>query len=336
MIILSSALTDTADEGSVKVAASLTKRIKRRHPETTVVTYDRRSGIGDIHLRLNKLLLSPALWAIVRKSDEPVLHIPFPAGALATALRRLSLSISVRGKLTTVLSMNSPAGPLARLLFRLGRGEIVTLSRKSCDNFRSIIGDRAVYLKSGVDTAKFCPADEETRQRLRQKYGAAPGKKVLTHVGHLVEGRGVRRLLEIGEDYHVFLVLSTQTEADRDAALRADLEKRPYTNIIDTYLPNIEEIYQMSDVYLFPVEQEGHCIDVPLSALEAAACGVPVVATEYGELAELVGERGFYFASSLEPEPLGALIDRAAGEKESGRESVLEYDWDLAVDKLFM
>ena len=45
-----------------------------------------------------------------------------------------------------------------------------------------------------------------------------------------------------------------------------------------------EELYQLSDAYLFPVLDPSGAIEMPLSVLEAMACGVPVLTTPFGDL----------------------------------------------------
>ncbi|MBR5773390.1 MAG: hypothetical protein IKY44_00935, partial [Clostridia bacterium] len=66
MLILSNALTNVVDEGCVKVANSLVKRIKSTDESTTVITFDRQSDLADEHLAVNKLLLSRGLISRVR------------------------------------------------------------------------------------------------------------------------------------------------------------------------------------------------------------------------------------------------------------------------------
>lgn len=332
MIILSDCLTETADEGSLKVASSLAGRLKARYPDTTVISYGRRSPISDVHLKLNKLLLGPGLGSILRRKREPVLYIPFPAPVLPTALRIWILSRFARYGLRVLLAMQADTGPLAKLLLRGSGAEVVTLSRTACEYYRTLVGGRAMYLRTGVDTEHFSPADAAEKTRLREKYGVRPGKRVVLHVGHLKEERNIRQLLKVSAEYHVFLVVSTLTE--REEPLRRELEARPDTTIIDTYVPDIREIYRMADVYFFPVRQACSCIDVPLSALEAAACNVPVVTTAYGELRELAGKPGFWFVDSFEPDSLNRLLNRAAADGADVRSGVLDYDWNYAVDVL--
>jgi len=53
---------------------------------------------------------------------------------------------------------------------------------------------------------------------------------------------------------------------------------------MDRYIKKIEEIYQLSDCYIFPITFEGGGISILLSVLEAMACNLPVVTTKFGGL----------------------------------------------------
>ena len=197
-----------------------------------------------------------------------------------------------------------------------------------------VIGDKAKYLKTGVDCRRFAPVTKEKKVSLRKKYGIPVDKLVVLHVGHMKAGRNIAQLASVGEDFHIVLVTSSLTKAEEDLGIRRLLEERKNMTIMDTYLPHIEEIYQMSDVYFFPVVDENSCIDVPLSALEAAACGLPVVTTPYGELKQLIDQEGFYCLSSFEPDCINELLYKAVREGKSARQSVLVYDWGISAEYL--
>lgn len=334
MIILSDCLSDEADEGCIKAASSLTHQLKACFPDTVTLTYGTRRAQSDLHLKLNPLLLNRRLFSFLRRSREPVLYIPFSSNTKAGVLRAFILSKCSGCQVNVLFALRWPMGGVTRFLLRHSGVNVFSLSEDSHAVYRSIVGERAVRLKAGVDTRRFVPADAERKAFLRQKYAVLPGKKVLLHVGHMRQGRNLHRLLEIGSDYHIFLVVSTHARSRHDRALRRALEQRENITVIDTYLPQIHELYQMADVYFFPVLKPGNCIDVPLSVLEAAACNVPVVTTRYGALRDFSGKEGFYFIEDFAPEELNLLLERAAADKSDIRRSVTAYGWDQAALQL--
>ena len=98
---------------------------------------------------------------------------------------------------------------------------------------------------------------------------------------------------------------------------------------------NVQEVYQLADVYLFPVQEIENCIDIPLSVLEAASCNLPIVTTEYGELASFIGQEGFLFTADLSSNSLNEALETMISKAEvNNRQAVLEYDWRHSVDKL--
>lgn len=336
MIILSNCLTQTADEGSLKVANSLIKRIKKLHSETTVVSFERRSPLSDRHMEINKLLLNREWIRLVRTKKEPVLYVPFPTRMLPMAVRIFLLTCYARQGVQVILAMESKLNTLSKILLKMSGAKVWAISRPSYETYRSFLGEQAGYLKAGVDTERFSPVEREEKFRLKKKYGLEPDRPVVLHVGHMKAGRNIGQLLKLEEDWQILLVTSTLTVSERDEELRQSLMARSNVTLIEDYCPQIQELYQLADVYFFPVTEAGNCIDVPLSALEAAACGIPVVATDYGELRELVQEEGFYHIQSFEKKALEGLLAKAVEEKKSPRQAVLPYDWQQTVHRLLL
>lgn len=334
MIILTNCLTETPDEGCRKVASSLSRRIKAASPDVTVVSLGGESPQADVQLPMNRLMLSVKLARLLCRHKEPVLYIPTFSRMLPTALRVFILSRYTRQRLQVLVAQASPIGRLAGLLLKWSGAEMIALSEESRQAFAWVIGRRARRLKTGVDTARFVPVDDTRRAELRRKYAIPADKPVVLHVGHLNQGRNVAQLLSLGEEFHTVLVVSTLTKDEQDGELRKRLTESSNLTLIDTWQPHIEELYQLADAYLFPVVSRSSCIDVPLSALEAAACNVPVVTTAYGELRQLLGRPGFYSLSDLSPETVNAALHAALRDGRGGREAVLEYDWNQAVKVL--
>ena len=332
MLVLTNCLTDIVDEGCLKLSNSLIKRIKEKDSGVSILTYEREHQLSDEHFKTNKLLLNFNLIRRLRKNKERVLYVPFSSNTLPTALRIFVLSLFAKGKVDTLLSMRGEYGFAAKMLMKMSKSRIIVFSRESYDMYRSFLAEKKlVYLKAGVDSKRFCPVSCEQKLRLKEKYGFEKDTQVVLHVGHLNSGRNVQKLLDVDQKYHRVLVSSTLTKNEQDKKLKEALQNGN-VRIIESYIKNIEEIYQLSDVYLFPTQTLGSCIDIPLSCMEAAACSVPVVATTYGELSQVIDCDGFYRIRSFEKDAINKLIDTAINEKKDPRDTALLYDWDNAVE----
>jgi len=163
------------------------------------------------------------------------------------------------------------------------------------------IGITNIFLPLSVDTSKFQPLQNiERKEALRKKYDIPVDKYIITHIGHINWGRNLNALIPLQNgDNQVVVAGSSSTPID--APKEKELKKHLLDcgiKIIDRYIENIEELYQLSDLYVFPVIFEGGCIGIPLSILEARACGIPVLSTEFGglkEVSECMNE-GIYYS----------------------------------------
>ena len=127
------------------------------------------------------------------------------------------------------------------------------------------------------------------------------GVPLAVHVGHLRKSRGLHRLCEIkaliNDNIDIVVVASPYFTPDR-SLLQELLTAGVYVE--QGFVPDIANVYHSADLYLFPPppETEG-AIELPLSVLEAIACGLPVISTPFGALPEtLAGTKGVEFTPS--------------------------------------
>jgi len=109
---------------------------------------------------------------------------------------------------------------------------------------------------------------------------------IVSHMGHLNEGRNLKSLVPLQKTgYQIVVVGSSSTPKDSigPASIKQELLDEGII-VLDSYIEQIEEIYQSSDLYIFPVVAGTGSIGMPLSIMEARACGIPVVTTDFGSL----------------------------------------------------
>ncbi len=140
-------------------------------------------------------------------------------------------------------------------------------------------------LGNGVDLRRFehrrSPADVA---KARASLGVGDDAVVAGTVGRLVWQKGFRELFEAARllrDTHpevVFVVVGPEDTAKGDALDASDLAgAREIGNVVFTgHRDDVEALYPGFDLFVLPSYREGF----PRSAMEAAACGVPVIATD--------------------------------------------------------
>ena len=127
------------------------------------------------------------------------------------------------------------------------------------------------------------PEDLEVMRRMGA-LGAANDAIVVGTVGRLVWQKGFRELLAAAQHLRsirsnvLFVIIGGEDPAKGDALEQGDIAAaRALGNVIFTgHRDNVGELYHGFDMYALPSYREGF----PRSAMEAAASGIPVIATD--------------------------------------------------------
>ena len=173
--------------------------------------------------------------------------------------------------------------------------------------------DKIVRMRNGYDPSVFFTADL-TREEVLGPYGVEPafyeGKRIVLFAGKLAYVKGVDVLLEAAARYgkedpaNVTLIVG---DGDERANLEAKAKALNLENVRflgNVLQPALCRLYNIADVSVAPSRSEGF----GLVAVEAMACGVPVVASDVGGLPGIVNGAVGALAKPEDPESLADAI----------------------------
>ncbi len=294
--------------GSGAVAAELGKQLARRGHDIHVISYRLPFRLGDFQQNVcfhevdvssyplfeyppHDLALAVKMAESVREHGVELFHVHYAiphaiAGFLAQQMlgeRAPRMVTTLHGTDITIVGQDRSFFEITR--FGIERSDAVTavsdfLRRMTVAEFQ--VQSRIDVVPNFVDVHDYLPGPAD-RAPL-----AAPGQKVLLHVSNF---RPVKRVLDVVRIFErvsreldsVLLMVGEGPERSSAQALARRLGLVDRVRFLGTQNA-IEEIAGLADVFLLPSELESF----GLSALEAMACGVPVVGSDVGGLPEVV------------------------------------------------
>ncbi len=316
---LSNALEPPPDEGTKRCAVALAAALGEQG--ATIVSLGRgRSPAA------RKLLLDHELIRSLRAgATRAILYLPTQSATAGSIVRAGVIRRAVGARLALLALQPRHIGTTARLLARLSSDLVLSPSVPLLDAVARA-GIRTRFVSLGVDTERFRPVDAVKKRELRIKHGLPLDRRVVLHVGHARRARNVEQLERLTTFAEPVIVIGRALGVDEQLVRQL---RTKGVRVIDAYLPAIEELYQASDVYVFPVRSDQAAIAAPLSVLEAAACDLPIITTPFGALPRLFGGRvGISFvedAAQLETAVRAAIATQ--GSSPGTRAGVLEHDW---------
>jgi glycosyltransferase involved in cell wall biosynthesis len=153
---------------------------------------------------------------------------------------------------------------------------------------------KMVIVPNGIDTQRFRP-DEQGGECLRKRLGVPAGSRLIGHCGRWIPLKGHRIFVEMAamlfnKDAHMHFVMCGEGIDADNATLMAWIEETGLSRNVHLLggQAAMEEIYQGLDLFVSSSLSEA----LPLTVMEAMACGVPCVVTDVGDQGALVGGFG--------------------------------------------
>lgn len=260
-----------------------------------------RSPKAAVALSLGRAVLR--LCQVVEEHEIDVIHAHWaiPMGFVGALVKRATgtpLMITTHGRDVYV---NPEAGAIVPTLwyvrpflkFALRQADSVIAVSRDCRHYAVEAGappERVTVIYNGVDTTRFFPR-EVNGTEIRSQLDVSPATRLILFVGSLTAYKGVDTLLRamteivVAEPEAVAMIVGDGPEREALTAMRDALGLEDRVIFLGS-VPNLElATYENGcDVFVLPSRRESFGI----AAVEAMACGKPVVGTRAGGLVEVI------------------------------------------------
>jgi glycosyltransferase involved in cell wall biosynthesis len=318
-IVFLSNLGQHPDEGQKNVAMHLHRQLLARRHQVQ-------------HYNARQSLRSPAVWRTLRRFTPQVVHVILRPNAAVLAYAGLVGLYT--GAKVVVSALQPPVNPQwARRTLAWWKPDLILAQSLDTRDYFAEVGCRTEFLWGGVDLERFSPVDNATKARLRDRYGLPAKAFIVLHVGHLREGRNLGVLSELHRGGLQVVVAGSplfgvETPVQRQLVAAG-------CRLITRFIPEINELYQLADAYVFPTRDCSSSIGLPLSVLEAMACNLPVFTTRFGALPLIFppGRGLTYFNGDLDLTPT-KMKEWARQPGVATRGMAAVYSWEKMGEKL--
>lgn len=224
---------------------------------------------------------------------------------------------------------------------------VISISKDNCELLENIFPDskdKIVMMRNGFNSSVFYP-DSQDPAKVLSEYGVDySGEKIVFFAGKLANFKGVDILLEAAARYEkeepetITVLAGDGDERDKLYALHKELGLKTVHFLGNVNQEALRKLYNIADVSLVPSRRE----PFGLVAIEAMACGAPVIATNQGGLPDFVNDSVGKLLRPEDAEDLAAGVievltrdvDKAAWRREIAEYAESNYSQDAIIREL--
>jgi glycosyltransferase involved in cell wall biosynthesis len=316
------------DEGMKNVSNTISKRLSFKH---NILAISPREIFKKITIKN------------IRSFQPEIIHYLHGPTIRSLIILKIAKCFSVSRPKTIVSATRPYFSKFSRWAVPLFKPDLVLTQSNRFEEFFKEKGCQVKFLPNGVDCDKFTPVSENEKLTLRKQFDLSENDKIVLHVGHIKANRNLDVFKKIQKIENVRVVIVGSVSESVDEKLTKNLQKSGI-KIIQKFYDDVSKFYKMVDLYVFPVQDSSNklpdsynhvgAIDMPLSVLEAMACNLPVITTNFGALSRIFeAGNGLSFCHTD-----GAIMNTVKkalnGVSVDTRQKVLPYHWGRVIEQL--
>jgi hypothetical protein len=337
ILLIGEELDQRTDEGYAKFTREVAGVLAQRHSVVTHNTDLARGQGGAPRRALSRLLaLLGAARTTGREAERPelILYASRSSATVPALLRARLIRLAGHGAKVAMIALQPREAALtSRLPLRWIRPHLLLVGTERERAAARRRGLNAECIWGGVDLVRFRPPATGEKEELRRKWRLPVEDRIMLHIGHLREGRNLSALPPLAAaPGTTMLVVASTHRGPESERIRSELLDHG-VRVLEGYLPDVEELYRLADLYVFPPVSTDHAIAMPLSVLEALASDLPVVSMRFGALVDRF--QGTDAVRLVEtPEELVEQALRPLSGPSHPRRLVEDYSWEAVGRRL--
>lgn len=218
--------------------------------------------------------------SILRKREIDVIHINSSCSRTGIIRDALCVALSRKHPIVFHCHCNIQDQLKGRLAVRLGKyifntvERVVVLNEMSLSYTKELSNEKTIIIPNSID-----------KRTIVSEFAVAETLKNIIYVGHVKHTKGIREIIEAARKENDIVFHLVGPVADDISKIQAPdnvvfYGKREHSEALD--------LMRKADAFLFPSYTEGFSMVM----LEAMAAGLPIIATNVGSNAEMIGSDG--------------------------------------------
>ncbi len=301
------------DEASKNFAYELSRRIEENdfHLLTYKKLRQKKSNIKehpiytspDLQLSFGqKMRLLKFLTSL--PPEVGILHFLFTPSFLTTSILKNVVLPKLKLKNRTTIKTIQTIATLDFLKINKGNWKsylfadrIITHSDYSKNKLANLGIPNVACIRPGIDLKKF--KYRPKNKKLLKEIGVEEKEKAILYTGEYVRlgatDRIIESLMQLSKRFTSFkFIFACRIKSKQDLEKKAEIQKKiAELNLADKVIyletyAKMENLYNLADIFIFPIEKMTGKFDIPLTVLEAMASGLPTIISEIDPLAEAI------------------------------------------------